>query len=136
MARDNRGAGEQHVDLILLDSACILDGPSVLWYTLALSGQDRLVDVEAVALDCQDPAVSGDPVANCDRDDIARNQLLSLDAFDVSVAYDLGLVGRVFLEGGDGFFGAGFLRYSDDGVEDENGENLKCRLSARSIASF
>jgi hypothetical protein len=49
----------------------------------------------------------------------------------VSVAYDLGLVGRVFLEGGDGLFGAGFLRYSDDGVEDENGENLEFLLSAK-----
>jgi hypothetical protein len=43
----------------------------------------------------------------------------------VSVAYNLGLVGRVFLEGGDGFLSASFLRNSDNGIEDENGENLE-----------
>ena len=124
MARNNRGAGEQHIDLILLDGALILDSPGILGHALALSGQDRLVDVEAVALDRQDPAVSGYPVANRDRDDISGNQLVGLDALDVAVAYDLGLVGRVFLEGGDGFLGAGFLRDSDDSVEDEDGEDL------------
>lgn len=42
----------------------------------------------------------------------------------MSIAYDLSLVGRVFLKGGNGFFGAGFLRNSDNGVEDENSEDL------------
>jgi hypothetical protein len=42
----------------------------------------------------------------------------------VAIAHDFGFVGRVFLEGGNGFFGARFLRYTDNGVEDENGKNL------------
>jgi hypothetical protein len=43
---------------------------------------------------------------------------------DMSPAHDLGLVGRVLLEGGDGLFGAGLLRHADDGIEDEDGEDL------------
>ena len=124
VSRDDGGTGEQHVDLILLDSARILDRARVLGHTLALTGQDRLVNAEAVALDRQDPAVCGNPVTDCNRDDVSRHQVVGLDAGNVSSANDLGLVGRVFLEGGDGLFGACFLRYSDDGVEDENGENL------------
>ena len=84
-----------------------------------------MVDVEAVTLDRQNPAVSGNPVANSDGNDISRNQFICLDACNVSVAYDLGLVGGVFLEGGNSLFGAGFLRDSDDSVEDENGEDLE-----------
>ena len=93
MARDDRGTREEHVDLVLLDGALIFDGPGVLGHALALSGQDGLVDVEAVARDGQDPAISGYPVTDCDRDDISRDQLVGLDAFDMSVAYDFCFVG-------------------------------------------
>jgi hypothetical protein len=48
----------------------------------------------------------------------------------VSIANDLGLVGRVFLEGGDCLLGAGFLRYADNGIEDEDGEDLEEALLA------
>lgn len=124
MARDDGCAREQHVDLVLLDGIRILDHAGVLGHRLALARQDGLVDVEAVALDRQDPAVGGDPVADGDGDDIAGDQLVGLDARNVSVAHDLCLVGRVFLERGDGLFGAGLLRDADDGVEDEDGEDL------------
>ena len=116
MPRNNRSTREEHIDLILLDSVLILDGPGILGYTLALSSQDGLVDVEAVARNGQDPAISGYPVTDCDRDDISVDQLVGLYAFDMSVTYDFRFVGRVFLEGCNGLFGASFLRYSDDGV--------------------
>lgn len=93
MARNDCSTREEHVDLVLLDSALILDGPGILGHTLALSSQDRLVDVETVTLDRQNPAIGGYPVTNRDRDDISRDQLVGLDAFDVSIAYDLGFVG-------------------------------------------
>jgi hypothetical protein len=93
MTCDNRSTREEHINLVLLNSILILDGPGILGYTLALSSQDRLVDVEAIARDGQNPAVSGYSVTNCNRNDISRNQLISLDAFDMSVAYDFRFVG-------------------------------------------
>jgi hypothetical protein len=77
----------------------------------------------------EDPAVCGDAVTDCDRDDISGNQVVGLDALDGAVANDLGLVGRVFLESGNGLLGAGFLRDTDDRVEDENGEDLERGLA-------
>jgi hypothetical protein len=116
--------------LILLDGACILNGVRAFGHALALTSQDGLVDIEAVALDGQNPAVCGDPVTNCHRDDVSRHQVVSLDAANVPIAYDLGFVSRVFLKGGDGFFGARFLGDSDDGVENEDGEDLMITWSA------
>lgn len=124
MSNHDGGAGEQHVDLVLLDGLGILDGAGVLAHTLRLAGQDTLVDAEAVAVDGEQAAVGGDAVAHGHDDDIAGDQVLGLDALDLAVADRLGLVGRVFLQGGNGLFSRGFLRDSDDGVEDENGEDL------------
>ena len=124
MSSDDGGSGEKHVDLILLDSVGIGNSAGVLGHTFTLASENGLVDVEAVALHGQNSAVSGNSITNCHRYNVTRHQIVGLDACDVSIAYDLGLVGRVFLESGDGLLGAGFLRDSNDGIEDEDGENL------------
>ena len=98
VASDNGGAREEHVDLILQD--CLLVANyclAVLAHALALSGKNGLVDGEAVALDCNQSAVGWDARANGNIDDVTGHQLLSLDSRDVSIAKDVGLVGRVFL---------------------------------------
>lgn len=123
---DDGGSREEHVDLVLKDSALILDnGFVILADTLALAGQDGLVDGEAVALDCNDTAVCRDAVSDRNGDDVAGNQLLGLYSGDVAAITDnIGLVGRVLLQGGNCLLGATFLRDADDGIEDEDGENL------------
>lgn len=40
------------------------------------------------------------------------------------VANNVGFVRGIFLEGCDGFFGAAFLGDTNNGVEDENGQDL------------
>jgi hypothetical protein len=49
-----------------------------------------------------------------------------------AIAEDVGFVGRVFLECGNGLFGAALLRNTDDGVEDENREDLELLGTAQS----
>jgi hypothetical protein len=118
------GAREEHVDLVLLDSVGILNGVRVFADTLALSGQDTLVDAEAVAVDRQNSAVGRNAITHGDLDDVSRDQFVCLDALNFAIANDLGLVGRVFLKCSDCLFSRRFLRYTYDGVEDEDGENL------------
>lgn len=98
----------------------------VLANALALSRQDGLVDGKRVALDRDEAAVSGDAVADSDRNDIAGHEKLGLDARDLAiVADDAGECGRVLLEGGNGLLGAALLRDTNDGVENEDGEDLR-----------
>jgi hypothetical protein len=125
ISSDNRGTREEHVDLVLLDSVGVLDGVRVLANTLALSRQDTLVDAEAVAVDRQNSAVGRNAIAHGHLDDVSWNQLVCLDALNLAIANDLGLVGRVLLECSDCLFGRRFLRNTYDGVEDEDGENLR-----------
>lgn len=124
VSSNNSSTREEHVDLVLLYGVRILDGICVLANTLTLSGQDALVDAEAVAVDGQDSAVGRNAVTHGHLDDVSRNQFVCLDALNLAIAYDLGLVGRVLLECCDCLFGGRFLRYSDDGVENEDSENL------------
>jgi hypothetical protein len=42
---------------------------------------------------------------------------------DLAIAHHVGLVGRVFLQRSDGLLGAALLRDSDDGIEDQDGED-------------
>ena len=123
VASDNSGARKQHVDLVLFDGIFVLDGAGILRDALALSGEDGLVDIETIAVDRQNPAVCGNSVADGDRYNIARHQIICLDTGDAAIANDLGLVGRVFLKGGNGLLGARFLRHAHDGVENEDGED-------------
>jgi hypothetical protein len=105
VSSDNGGTREEHVDLVLLDSVGVLDGVRVLADTLTLSGQDTLVDTEAVAVDRQDSAVGRDAIAHSHLDNVSWNQLVCLDALNLAIADDLGLVGRVLLECSDCLFG-------------------------------
>jgi len=41
-----------------------------------------------------------------------------------AITDNVGLVGRVLLQGGNCLLGATFLGDADDGIEDEDGENL------------
>lgn len=124
ISSDNCGTREEHVDLVLLDSVVVLDGVSVLADTLALSSQDTLVDTEAIAVDRQDSAVGRNAIAHSYLDDVSGNQLVCLDALDLAITDDLGHIGRVLLKCSDCLFGRRFLRHTDDGVEDEDGEDL------------
>lgn len=123
VARDNGSTREEHVNLILLDSILVLDSLGVLAYTLALASQDRLVDAEAVAVDAEDSAVGGNAVADSDVDNVTRDQLLGLDRLNCSIAHDLGGVCAVLLQGRNGLLGRRFLADTDDGVQDQNGED-------------
>jgi hypothetical protein len=97
----------------------------ILADALTLAGKDRLVHGEAVALDGNKTAVGGDAVTDGNRDDVTGHELVGLDAGDMAaIADDIGLVGRVFLEGGNGLLGATLLRDSDNGIENEDRENL------------
>lgn len=124
MARYDRRARKQHVDLVLLDSILVLDRLDALSDALALAREDRLVDAEAVGLERQNAAVGWDAVSDRDGDDVAGNELVGLDAPELAVANNLCVEGRVFLESGNGLFGAGFLGHANDGIEDEDGEDL------------
>jgi hypothetical protein len=124
VSSNNCGTREEHVDLVLLDSVGVLDGVRVFADTLALSSQDTLIDAEAVAVDRQNSAVGRNAITHGDLDNVSRNQLVGLDALNLAIANDLGLVGRVFLKCSDSLFSRRFLRYTYDGVEDEDGENL------------
>ena len=123
VASDDGSAGEEHVDLILLDGILILDSLGVLAHTLTLAGQDRLVDAEAVAVDAEDSAVRGNAVADSDVDNVTRDQLFGLDRLNCSIAHDLGGVCAVLLQGRDGLLGRRFLADTDDGVQDQNSED-------------
>jgi len=118
MSRHHCCSRKQHVDLVLLDGIRILDRTDVFSYALAFSGEDRLIDAEAVALDGQEAAVGRDSVSHGHGYDVSRYQIICLDTLEGSVTNDLGLIGRVFLECGNGLFCAGFLRDADDGIED------------------
>jgi hypothetical protein len=105
ISSDNGGTREEHVDLVLLDSVVVLDGVCVLADTLALSSQDTLVDTEAVAVDGQNSAVGRNAIAHSHLDNVSGNQLVCLDALNLSIANDLGHIGRVLLKCSDCLFG-------------------------------
>ena len=123
VASDDGGAGEEHVDLILLYSTLILDSVGVLANTLTLASQDRLVNAEAVAVDAEDSAVGGNAVADSDVDNVTRDQLFGLDRLNCSIAHDLGGVCAVLLQGRNGLLGRRFLADTDDGVQDQDSED-------------
>lgn len=123
---NNSGSREEHVNLILLDSLIIVDDRGgVFSNALALSGQDSLINRKAVALDGNNTAVGGNSISNRNGNNVARNKVVGLDSgYVTTVADDVGFVGGVFLQSGDGLLGTAFLGYTDDGVEDEDCENL------------
>ena len=124
IAIDNGGSREDEVDLFLLDRMFIRNCIDVLGDTLTLTGQDGLVDAEAVAVNGQQATVRGDTVTDSDLDNISGHQIFRLDALDGTITNDLGFVRRVFLEGSNGFFGAAFLGDTNDGIEDKNRKDL------------
>ena len=124
VSSDNCGARKEHVDLVLLDGLCVLDGVRLLADALALSGQNALVDTETVAVDGQNSAVGGNAITHSHLDNVSWDQLVCLDALNFGIANNLGHVGRVLLERGDCLLGRRFLRHANDGVEDQDGENL------------
>ena len=125
VSSDYGGTREEHVDLILLDRVCVLDWLDILGHALTLSGQNRLVDVEAVALYRQNPVIGRNTVSNFHGDDISRYQVICLYAFQEAIAEDLGFVCGVLLESSDGLFGTRLLGDTNNGVEDQDGENLR-----------
>jgi len=97
MSCDYRGAREEHVDLILLDSLLIFDSLDIFSYTFTLACQDRLVNLERVALYRQETTVGGYPVAYRDSDDISWHKVLRFYTLRCAIPDNLGLIGRVFL---------------------------------------
>jgi hypothetical protein len=112
--------------LVLQDSLGVLDNRRViLANTFTFSSKNSLINGKAIALDSNDSAIRRNTVSHSNSDNITRNQLVGLYSGNVStIANYVGLVGRVFLEGSNGLLSTAFLRNSDDGVKDENGENL------------
>lgn len=123
---DDSSSRKQNIDLILKNGLFVVNhSGGILADTLALSSKDGLVDGEAVALNGNDSAVGGDSIADSDGNNVAGDQLLSLDSRNMSsIANDVGLVGRVFLQGCDSLFSAALLGDSDDTIENENCEDL------------
>ena len=124
MAVNDSSSREKHVNLVLLNGLLVLDSPGLLSNTFTLASQDSLVDAEAVAVDGEQSAVGGDTVTHRNLDHVSGNQIFSLNLANLSITDNLGLVGRVFLQGGDCLFGAALLGDSDDTIENENCENL------------
>lgn len=121
---NNGSTGEEDVDLILQDSLVVAQNcPAVLANTLALASKDGLVNGEAVAFDGNQPAVCGNPGANRDIDNIAWNELLGLDAVNLPIAHNVGLVRRVLLERSNGLLSATLLRDSHDRVENQDSQD-------------
>ena len=125
-SRNDGGSGEEHVDTVLKNCLIILDHSIVfLADTLTLTRQDGLVDGEAVALDCDESAVGRDAIAYGNSDNIARDELISLDSGDMSIVPDdAGLIGRVFLQSSNGLLGTALLRDTNYRIENENGKDL------------
>jgi hypothetical protein len=94
----NGRAGEKHVRLVLLHRAGVLHGLEILADGLALAGKDGLVDPEVGRCDGQEASVGRDLVADGDGDDITRHEILGVDAGDLTITEDLGLIRRVFFE--------------------------------------
>ncbi|KAK5624687.1 hypothetical protein RRF57_000402 [Xylaria bambusicola] len=116
---------EEHVRLVLKHSLLVSDNICmILANTLTLACQDGLVNSEAVAFDGNNPTIGRDAVTNGDRDDISWYKLFSLDTRDMSVSNDTCDIGGVFLESGDGFLGTAFLRHANNGIENENSQDL------------
>jgi hypothetical protein len=108
----------------LLDGILVLDGVYGLANALALSGQDGLVQAERIAVNGEYAAVGGDTVAYRNMNDIARNEVVGLDFLGYAISDDLGFIGRILLERGNGLFSAALLRNTDDGIENQDGQNL------------
>lgn len=123
VASNDGGTREEHIDLILLDGVLVLDSIGILAHTLALTGQDRLINAEAVAVDAEDSAVGGNAVADSDVDNITGDQLFGLDRLNCSIAHDLGGVCAVLLQGRNGLLGRRFLANTNDGVQDQDGKD-------------
>lgn len=125
MASDNGCSGKEHVDLILLHSLLILDSARILVHTLTLARQDRLVYLKRVALNGKHTTVRRDTVPNGHGYNVSRDKLIRLDFFRRSVPDDFCFIGRIFLQRGDRLFGTAFLRNTNHGIEDENGQDLE-----------
>ena len=119
VARDDRRSREDEIGLVLLDRVFVLDGVRVLGNTLALPCQDGLVDAKTVAVDCNDATVCGDTVSNRDVQDVTGDEVLCLDSLGQTIANHLGLIGRIFLQGGNCLFRTALLGDTDDGIEDQ-----------------
>jgi hypothetical protein len=89
---------EQHVGHVLLDGLVIDDPVFKLGDTHTLSGQHCLIDAERAAGEAENATIRWDAVADVNSDDIARNELGSVDLVRSTGADDVSLVGRVFLE--------------------------------------
>jgi hypothetical protein len=84
-----------------------------------------LIDGEAVALNCDESAVGRNAIADGNGDDIARDELISLDSGDMAiVADDAGLIGRVFLQSSNGLLSTALLRDTNYRIENKNGQDL------------
>jgi hypothetical protein len=57
-------------------------------------------------------------------DDVSGNQLLGFELLQCTIANHLCDVGGIFLKSCNCFFGAAFLGYTDDSIEDKDGEDL------------
>lgn len=124
MSSGNSGSRKQHVDLILLDGLVILDRLNVLSNTLTFTSQESLINAEAVAVNRQKTAIGGNLVTDGDVDDVTGNEVLGLDCSEVTITEDFRIIGGVFLKRSDSLLGARLLGDTDDGIEDEDGEDL------------
>lgn len=76
-------------------------------------------------MNAEDTTIGRDAVTHGNNNNIAGYQLVGLETLDFAVAMDFGFVCAVLLKGGDGLLGRRLLRYTDYGVEDKDGEDLR-----------
>ena len=67
-------------------------------YADTLASKDGLVNAETTGRNREYTAVCWDLISNSNTDDIARNEFGGMDACELTVAVDFGLVWGVFLQ--------------------------------------
>lgn len=124
---DDGGIGEEYIDMVLEDGFIVIYN-SVMFFVnvFIFVSQDSLVDGKVVVFNGNQMVICGDVVINSYSDDIIRYKFVGFDMRDMVVVLDyVGFVGRVFLEGSNGFFGVVFLGDINDCIENENCKNLQ-----------
>ena len=82
LAGSHVGTGEDDVLLVLVDGPGVGDGVAVLDDGHRLSGEDGLVDAEGGGVDLHETEVGGDFVSDGHLEDVAGNNVHSLDLLD------------------------------------------------------
>jgi len=120
------GAGEEKVDLVLVDGSGVWNGLGALWNGDRLTSQEGLVDSEGGRLDLEDSKIGWDLVTNTDIDHITWHQVTSENLLNLTwsvLSEDLGHGWLVLLESLNSALGVLLLPDSDASVGDENGKD-------------